>query len=196
MKLCIAEKPSVAKDLANILGATTRHDGYFEGNGYMVSWTFGHLCTLKEPQDYKDHWKYWKIEDLPIFPDRFGIKIKNNQGVQKQFELITKLVAKAKEVINCGDAGQEGELIQRWVLIKANCQVPVKRLGFLHLQKKLLKKVLKSLRTPQNMIIFSLQVTHERSETGYLESMARVYTLRNLARIKPRYPLDVYKLRR
>ena len=89
MKLCIAEKPSVAKDLAQILGANVRHDGYFEGNGYLVSWTFGHLCTLKEPQDYKDHWKYWKIEDLPIFLDKFGIKIKNNQGISKQFELIT-----------------------------------------------------------------------------------------------------------
>lgn len=146
MKLCIAEKPSVAKDLANILGATTRHDGYFEGNGYMVSWTFGHLCTLKEPQDYKDHWKYWKIEDLPIFPDRFGIKIKNNQGVQKQFELITKLVAKATEVINCGDAGQEGELIQRWVLIKANCQVPVKRLWISSLTEEAIKEGFKKLK--------------------------------------------------
>ena len=146
MKLCIAEKPSVAKDLANILGAKTRHDGFYEGNGYVVSWTFGHLCTLKEPQDYKDHWKYWKIEDLPIFPDRFGIKIKNNQGIQKQFELITKLVAKATEVINCGDAGQEGELIQRWVLIKANCQVPVKRLWISSLTEEAIKEGFKKLK--------------------------------------------------
>lgn len=146
MKLCIAEKPSVAKDLANILGAKTRHDGYYEGNGYIVSWTFGHLCTLKEPQDYKDHWKYWKIEDLPIFPDRFGIKIKNNQGIQKQFELITKLVAQATEVINCGDAGQEGELIQRWVLIKANCQVPVKRLWISSLTEEAIKEGFKKLK--------------------------------------------------
>ncbi|MBL6668391.1 MAG: DNA topoisomerase 3 [Crocinitomicaceae bacterium] len=146
MKLCIAEKPSVAKDLANILGANTRHDGYFEGNGYLVSWTFGHLCTLKEPQDYKDHWKYWKIEDLPIFPERFGIKIKNNQGIQKQFELITKLVAKATEVINCGDAGQEGELIQRWVLIKAKCTVPVKRLWISSLTEEAIKEGFKKLK--------------------------------------------------
>lgn len=145
MKLCIAEKPSVAKDLANILGANTRHDGYFEGNEYLVSWTFGHLCTLKEPQDYKDHWKYWKIEDLPIFPERFGIKIKNNQGIQKQFELITKLVAKATEVINCGDAGQEGEVIQRWVLLKANCQVPVKRLWISSLTEEAIKNGFKNL---------------------------------------------------
>ena len=145
MKLCIAEKPSVAKDLANILGANARHDGYFEGNGYLVSWTFGHLCTLKEPQDYKDHWKYWKIEDLPIFPERFGIKIKENQGVQKQFELITKLITKATEVINCGDAGQEGEVIQRWVLIKANCQVPVKRLWISSLTEEAIKEGFKKL---------------------------------------------------
>ncbi len=145
MKLCIAEKPSVAKDLANILGANARHDGYFEGNGYLVSWTFGHLCTLKEPQDYKDHWKYWKIEDLPIFPERFGIKIKENQGIQKQFELITKLITKATEVINCGDAGQEGEVIQRWVLIKANCQVPVKRLWISSLTEEAIKEGFKKL---------------------------------------------------
>ena len=145
MKLCIAEKPSVAKDLASILGAKARHDGYYEGNGYLVSWTFGHLCTLKEPQDYKEHWKYWKIEDLPIIPDSFGIKIKKNQGIQKQFELISKLVAKATEVINCGDAGQEGELIQRWVLLKAKCSVPVKRLWISSLTEEAIKKGFKSL---------------------------------------------------
>ena len=145
MKLCIAEKPSVAKDLATILGAKVRHDGYFEGNGYLVSWTFGHLCTLKEPQDYKDHWKYWKIEDLPIIPENFGIKIKNNQGIQKQFELISKLVAKASEVINCGDAGQEGELIQRWVLLKAKCVVPVKRLWISSLTEEAIKEGFKKL---------------------------------------------------
>ena len=145
MKLCIAEKPSVAKDLATILGAKVRHDGYFEGNGYLVSWTFGHLCTLKEPQDYKEHWKYWKIEDLPIIPENFGIKIKNNQGIQKQFELISKLVAKASEVINCGDAGQEGELIQRWVLLKAKCAVPVKRLWISSLTEEAIKEGFKKL---------------------------------------------------
>ena len=145
MKLCIAEKPSVAKDLATILGAKVRHDGYFEGNGYLVSWTFGHLCTLKEPQDYKDHWKYWKIEDLPIIPENFGIKIKNNQGIQKQFELISKLVAKASEVVNCGDAGQEGELIQRWVLLKAKCAVPVKRLWISSLTEEAIKEGFKKL---------------------------------------------------
>lgn len=145
MKLCIAEKPSVAKDLASILGANARHNGYFEGNGYFVSWTFGHLCTLKEPQDYKEHWKYWKIEDLPIIPDSFGIKLKKNQGIENQFNVISTLVNKASEVINCGDAGQEGELIQRWVLLKANCKVPVKRLWISSLTEEAIKNGFKSL---------------------------------------------------
>ena len=145
MKLCIAEKPSVAKDLAEILGAKARHDGYYEGNGYLVSWTFGHLCTLKEPQDYNENWKYWKIEDLPILPSNFGIKIKKDKGVQKQFQLIENLLEKATEVINCGDAGQEGELIQRWVLIKAKCKVPVKRLWISSLTEEAIKKGFKQL---------------------------------------------------
>lgn len=128
MKLCIAEKPSVARDLAKLLGATSRKDGYFEGNGYWVSWTFGHLCTLKEPEDYHPNWKQWRVEDLPIIPESFGIKVITNDGVQKQFEVIKHLVHSCEEVINCGDAGQEGELIQRWVLLKAGCKKPVKRL--------------------------------------------------------------------
>ena len=128
MKLCIAEKPSVARDLAKLLGATSRKDGYFEGNGYWVSWTFGHLCTLKEPEDYHPNWKQWRVEDLPIIPESFGIKVITNDGVQKQFEVIKHLVHSCEEVINCGDAGQEGELIQRWVLLKAGCKKPIKRL--------------------------------------------------------------------
>jgi DNA topoisomerase III len=139
MKLCIAEKPSVAKDLAEILGAKTRHEGYFEGNGYCVTWTFGHLCSLKDPEDYNPNWKYWKLEDLPIIPAQFGIKIKGDKGVEKQFQTIKNLVAKATEVINCGDAGQEGELIQRWVLIKAKCTVPVKRLWISSLTEEAIK---------------------------------------------------------
>jgi DNA topoisomerase-3 len=140
MKLCIAEKPSVAKDIAEIIGASQRHDGYFEGNGYCVTWTFGHLCTLKEPQDYNENWKYWKLEDLPIIPPNFGIKVIQNSGVQKQFACIEKLVALATEVINCGDAGQEGELIQRWVLLKANCKVPIKRLWISSLTEEAIKE--------------------------------------------------------
>ncbi len=128
MKVCIAEKPSVAKEIAQVLGAKSRKDGYFEGNGYQITWTFGHLCTLKEPQDYHESLKKWRINSLPIIPPKFGIKLIANNGVKKQFETIKKLVANAEEVINCGDAGQEGELIQRWVLQKAQCQVPIKRL--------------------------------------------------------------------
>ena len=139
MKLCIAEKPSVAKDLAEILGAKIRHDGYFEGNGYCVTWTFGHLCSLKDPEDYNPLWKYWKLEDLPIIPAQFGIKIKGDKGVEKQFQTIKNLVSKATEIINCGDAGQEGELIQRWVLLKAQCKVPIKRLWISSLTEEAIK---------------------------------------------------------
>jgi len=128
MKVCIAEKPSVAREIASILGATARRDGYFEGNGYQVTWTFGHFCTLKEPHEYTQDWKRWSLFVLPMIPPRFGIKIIENEGVKKQFAVIETLISKADEVINCGDAGQEGELIQRWVLQKALCKVPVKRL--------------------------------------------------------------------
>ncbi len=140
MKVCIAEKPSVAKDIAEVLGAKQRNDGYYEGNGYQVTWTFGHLCTLKEPQDYKEHWKYWKLEDLPIVPDNFGIKLIENKGVEKQFNTIARLVQNCEEVINCGDAGQEGELIQRWVLLKAKCSVPIKRLWISSLTEEAIKE--------------------------------------------------------
>ncbi|SEN70641.1 DNA topoisomerase-3 [bacterium A37T11] len=128
MKVCIAEKPSVAKDIAQVIGATARMDGYYEGNGYQVTWTFGHLCTLKEPHDYVPEWKSWRLELLPIIPTNFGIKLIQNKGIEKQFAIIERLIAGCEEVINCGDAGQEGELIQRWVLLKAHCKVPVKRL--------------------------------------------------------------------
>ncbi len=140
MKVCIAEKPSVAKDIAEVLGANQRNDGYYEGNGYQVTWTFGHLCTLKEPHDYREHWKYWKLEDLPIVPDNFGIKLIQNQGVERQFNTIERLVTNCDEVINCGDAGQEGELIQRWVLLKAKCKAPVKRLWISSLTEEAIKE--------------------------------------------------------
>ena len=128
MKLCIAEKPSVAKDIAKVLGAKKAMQGYYEGNDYCVTWTFGHLCTLKEPQDYSPHYKSWDLIFLPIIPKNFGIKLIQNNGVEKQFKVIEKLVEECDEVINCGDAGQEGELIQRWVLQKAKCNKPMKRL--------------------------------------------------------------------
>lgn len=128
MRLCITEKPSVGADIARIIGADRRHDGYFEGNGYCVTWTFGHLCTLKEPADYTDHWKSWSLSALPMIPPRFGIKLIPGASIKKQFETIERLIGEADEIINCGDAGQEGELIQRWVMQKAKCGKPVSRL--------------------------------------------------------------------
>ncbi len=146
MILCIAEKPSVAKDIAEILGARNRKDGYWEGNGYWVSWTFGHLCTLKEPHDYKENWKWWKLEDLPIIPQNFGIKVVDDPGIQKQFKCIENLVAQCESVINCGDAGQEGELIQRWVLLKAKCNKPIQRLWISSLTEEAIKEGFKKLK--------------------------------------------------
>ncbi|MBR2936774.1 MAG: DNA topoisomerase 3 [Paludibacteraceae bacterium] len=128
MILCIAEKPSVGRDIARVLGANTQHDGFMEGNGYCVTWTFGHLCALLDPHEYSEQWKGWNLSSLPMIPTRFGIKVSEDKGIQKQFNTIKTLISKAKEVINCGDAGQEGELIQRWVYQKAGCKVPVKRL--------------------------------------------------------------------
>lgn len=140
MKVCIAEKPSVAKELAQILGAKTRRDGYFEGNGYQVTWTFGHLCTLKEPNDYTEQWKSWNFRSLPMIPQKFGIKLIDDDGVKKQFATIEKLMQAAEEVINCGDAGQEGELIQRWVMSKAKCTAPVKRLWISSLTEEAIRE--------------------------------------------------------
>ena len=128
MILCITEKPSVGRDIARILGATQRHDGYLEGNGYCVTWTFGHLCCLKEPADYTPGWKHWSMSALPMIPPRFGIRLIDNESYKKQFKVISELILKCDEIINCGDAGQEGELIQRWVMQKARCKKPVKRL--------------------------------------------------------------------
>ncbi len=128
MIVCIAEKPSVARDIARILGANSSHDGYMEGNGYQVTWTFGHLCTLKEPGDYTQAWKTWALTQLPMVPQRFGIKLIPDRGIEKQFAVIEKLMQAADGIVNCGDAGQEGELIQRWVMQKAQAKCPVKRL--------------------------------------------------------------------
>ena len=128
MIVCIAEKPSVARDIARILGANSSHDGYMEGNGYQVTWTFGHLCTLKEPGDYTPAWKPWALTQLPMVPQRFGIKLIDDNGIKKQFAIIEKLMQAADGIVNCGDAGQEGELIQRWVMQKAQATCPVKRL--------------------------------------------------------------------
>ena len=128
MIVCIAEKPSVARDIARIIGATADHKTYMEGNGYQVTWTFGHLCCLKEPNDYTENWRHWSLAALPMLPPRFGIKLIEDRGIKEQFDTIERLYSKADEIINCGDAGQEGELIQRWVMQKAGAKCPVKRL--------------------------------------------------------------------
>ena len=146
MKLCIAEKPSVAREIAAILGANLKKDGYFEGNGYWVSWTFGHLCTLKEPHDYTGMWKWWNLATLPMIPSKFSIKLTDNSGAQKQFRTIESLVARCDEVINCGDAGQEGELIQQWVLLKANNTKPIKRLWISSLTEEAIREGFENLK--------------------------------------------------
>lgn len=146
MKLCITEKPSVAKDIASILGATTKRDGYFEGGDYKVTWTFGHLCTLKEPADYTDLWKRWSLGALPMIPPKFGIKLIADKGIERQFNVIKQLIGEADEVINCGDAGQEGELIQRWVMQKADIHCPVRRLWISSLTDESIREGFKSLK--------------------------------------------------
>ncbi|MEG1005891.1 MAG: toprim domain-containing protein, partial [Bacteroides sp.] len=140
MIVCIAEKPSVARDIADILGARERKDGYMEGNGYQVTWTFGHLCTLKEPHEYTPAWKSWSLGSLPMIPPRFGIKLISNPTYEKQFRTVEWLMQRADEIINCGDAGQEGELIQRWVLHKAGVTCPVKRLWISSLTEEAIKE--------------------------------------------------------
>ena len=146
MVVCIAEKPSVAREIANVLGAKSQRDGYLEGNGYQVTWTFGHLCELKEPHEYTPMWKNWSLSALPMIPPRFGIKLKQDKGVEKQFRIIESLMQKADEIINCGDAGQEGELIQRWVMQKAAAKCPVKRLWVNSLTEEAIKEGFQTLK--------------------------------------------------
>ncbi|MBO4964674.1 MAG: DNA topoisomerase 3 [Muribaculaceae bacterium] len=151
MKVCITEKPSVARDIANILGANVKRDGYFEGNGYCVTWTFGHLCTLKEPADYSPFWKSWSLSRLPMIPPKFGIKLIPDRGIEHQFGVIKSLIDQADEVINCGDAGQEGELIQRWVMQKAECKKPVKRLWISSLTDEAIRDGFRHLREHKDL---------------------------------------------
>ena len=150
MKVCIAEKPSVAREIASVLGANTKHDGYFEGNGYAVTYTFGHLCTLKEPHDYKPYWKSWDLNNLPMLPEKFQTKVVANSGIQKQFKIVKSLFDKADVVINCGDAGQEGELIQRWVMHQANYKGDVKRLWISSLTTEAIKEGFENLKPSKN----------------------------------------------
>ena len=150
MIVCIAEKPSVARDIARIIGATTSHDGYMEGNGYQVTWTFGHLCTLKEPGDYTPAWKSWALTQLPMVPQRFGIKLIDDNGIKKQFATIERLMQAADGIVNCGDAGQEGELIQRWVMQKAQAKCPVKRLWISSMTDEAIREGFASLKDQQD----------------------------------------------
>ena len=152
MKLCIAEKPSVAREIASILGAKMRKDGYFEGNGYWVSWTYGHLCTLKEPHDYTGMWKWWNLATLPMIPSTFGIKLTDSASAQKQFRVIESLVQRCDEIINCGDAGQEGELIQQWVLLKAKNTKPIKRLWISSLTEEAIKEGFQNLKNGDDFL--------------------------------------------
>ncbi|MBO7456071.1 MAG: DNA topoisomerase III, partial [Paludibacteraceae bacterium] len=146
MILCVAEKPSAGRDIAKVLGANTRHDGYLEGNGYYVTWTFGHLCALYDPHEYNEQWKGWNMSALPMIPERFSIKVSGDEGVQKQFNIIKQLMSQATEVITCGDPGQEGELIQRWVYQQAGCKVPVKRLWTSSLTEEAIRDAFKQLK--------------------------------------------------
>ncbi len=151
MILCITEKPSVGRDIARILGANQQRQGYYEGNGYCVTWTFGHLCTLKEPADYYPGWKPWSLSALPMIPPKFGIKVIPQESIKRQFETIKTLIEQCDEVINCGDAGQEGELIQRWVMQKAGCNKPIKRLWISSLTDESIREGFEHLRTHQDL---------------------------------------------
>ena len=150
MIVCVAEKPSVGEYIAKVLGANQRKNGYFEGNGYQVTWTFGHLCALYDPQEYTEQWKAWSLSSLPMIPSRFSIKVHGDEGVHKQFNIIKSLIEQADEVINCGDAGQEGELIQRWVYQKAGCKCPVKRLWVSSLTEEAIREGFQTLKSQDN----------------------------------------------
>ena len=179
MIVCIAEKPSVARDIANVLGANVKRDGYIEGNGYQVTWALGHLCRLLEPQEYTDYWKSWSIGRLPMIPERFSIKVAEEKGVQKQFDVIKGLIEKADGVINCGDAGQEGELIQRWIMLKAGCNCPVQRLWISSLTPEAIREGFQKLK-PQTDYQSLYEAGMMRAIGDWLLGMnaTRLYTLR------------------
>ena len=179
MIVCIAEKPSVAREIAKVLGANASHDGYMEGNGYQVTWTFGHLCCLKEPQDYCDQWRRWSLGSLPMIPPRFGIKLIDNQGYEKQFKTIERLMQAADGIINCGDAGQEGELIQRWVMQKAKAKCPVQRLWVSSLTEDAIREAFANLK-PQDEYQSLYEAGLCRAIGDWLLGMnaTRLYTIR------------------
>jgi DNA topoisomerase-3 len=219
MKLCITEKPSVGRDIAQILGATSRHDGYYEGNGYRVTWTFGHLCCLKEPHDYSPLWKRWSLSALPMIPPKFAIKVIPQESIERQFKVIERLIQECDEVINCGDAGQEGELIQRWVMQKAGCRKPVKRLWISSLTDESIREGFEHLR-PENELqplyiaglcraigdwILGMNATRlytlKYAESGQVLSIGRVQTptlalvVNRQLEIEDFVPVDTWELR-
>lgn len=179
MIVCVAEKPSVAREIAAILGANTRREGYLEGNGYQVTWVFGHLCELKEPHEYNPSWKRWEMYYLPMIPLKFGIRLKNDDGVERQFKIISNLIDKADKVINCGDAGQEGELIQRWVYQKAGCKCPVERLWISSLTEDAIREGFNNLK-PQSSYNKLYEAGAMRAIGDWLLGMnaTRAYTLK------------------
>ena len=179
MIVCIAEKPSVAREIAKVLGANSQHEGYLEGNGYQVTWTYGHLCTLKEPQDYTDYWKRWSLSALPMIPPRFGIKLIDNDTYKKQFAVIERLMQAADGIVNCGDAGQEGELIQRWVMQKAKARCPVQRLWVSSLTEEAIREAFAALK-PQDDYQSLYEAGLCRAIGDWLLGMnaTRLYTLR------------------
>lgn len=179
MIVCVAEKPSVGQYIAKVLGANTRHDGYFEGNGYQVTWTFGHLCALLDPNEYNEAWKAWNMSSLPMIPERFGIKVTDDKGVQKQFNTIRSLIQQADEVINCGDAGQEGELIQRWVYQKAGCKCPVKRLWVSSLTEEAIAEGFRQLKDQANyQLLYEAGLMRAIGDWLLGMNATRAYTLR------------------
>ena len=193
MIVCIAEKPSVARDIAKVLGANTSHEGYLEGNGYQVTWTYGHLCTLKEPNDYQELWQHWNLGSLPMIPQRFGIKLIDSEHVKKQFAVIEKLYSKADEIINCGDAGQEGELIQRWVMQKAGVKCPVKRLWISSLTEEAIKEGFENLKDQKDYEpLYMAGLSRAIGDWLLGMNATRLYTIKYKERTaKDRQPLSI-----
>ncbi|MBO4666336.1 MAG: DNA topoisomerase 3 [Paludibacteraceae bacterium] len=179
MIVCVAEKPSVGQYIAKVLGANTKHDGYYEGNGYQVTWTFGHLCALLDPNEYNEAWKGWNLSSLPMIPERFGIKVTEDKGVQKQFNIIRSLIQQADEVVNCGDAGQEGELIQRWVYQKAGYKCPVKRLWVSSLTEEAIAEGFRQLKDQSNyQLLYEAGLMRAIGDWLLGMNATRAYTLR------------------
>ncbi len=192
MIVCIAEKPSVARDIANILGATKRCDGYYEGNGYQVTWTFGHLCELKYPEDYHGEWKRWSLGQLPMIPERFGIRLKDDKGIKHQFGIIKELMLAADSIVNCGDAGQEGELIQRWVMQKAGAKCPVERLWISSLTEEAIREGFANLK-PQEEYKSLYEAGLSRAIGDWLLGMnaTRLYTIKYGHQERGAQPLSI-----